>query len=44
MLIEDSSSDRNVQRAFREAKRLRKAHREEAVIKATSGPFVFRRQ
>ena len=44
MFFEDSSIDRNVLRTLREAKRLRKALLEEEVVKATSKPFVHRRQ
>jgi len=44
LFFEESSIDKNVQRTLREAKRLRKALREEEVVKATSKPFVHRRQ
>jgi hypothetical protein len=44
MFFEESSIDKNVQRTLQDAKRLRKALREEEVVKATSKPFVFRRQ
>ena len=44
MFFDDGSIDKNVQRALREAKRLRKALREEEVVKVTSKPFVHRRQ
>jgi len=44
MFFEDSSIDRNVLRTLREAKRLRKALLEAEVVKATSKPFVHRRQ
>ena len=44
LFFEDSSIDKNVQRTLREAKRLRKVLREEELVRATSKPFVFRRQ
>jgi hypothetical protein len=44
LFFEESSIDKNVQRTLREAKHLRKALREEEVVKATSKPFVHRRQ
>ena len=44
LFFEESSIDKNVQRTLREAKRLRKVLREEELVKATSKPFVFRRQ
>jgi len=44
LFFDESSIDKNVQRTLREAKRLRKALREEEVVKATSKPFVHRRQ
>ena len=42
MFFEESSIDKDVQRALREAKRLRKALHEEELVKATSKPFVHR--
>jgi hypothetical protein len=44
LFFEESSIDRNVQRTLREAKRVRKALREEEFEKIVSKPFVFRRQ
>jgi len=44
MFFEDGSIDRNVQRTLREAKRVRKALREEEFVKVAGKPFVFRRQ
>jgi hypothetical protein len=44
LFFEESSIDKNVQRALGEAKRLRKALREEELVKATSKPYVHRRQ
>jgi len=44
LFFEESAIDKNVQRTLHEAKRLRKALREEELVKATSKPFVFRRQ
>ena len=46
LFFEESSIDKEVQRTLREAKRLRKALREEELAKVTSPskPFVHRRQ
>jgi len=48
LFFEESAIDKNVQRTLREAKRLRKALREEELVRITSSstskPFVFRRQ
>ena len=44
LFFEDGSIDKNVQRTLREAKRVRKALREEELVKIVSKPFVFRRQ
>ena len=46
LFFEEGSIDKDVQRTLREAKRLRKALREEELVKATSPskPYVHRRQ
>jgi len=44
LFFEESSIDKNVQRTLQEAKRLRKALREEELVKITSKPYVHRRQ
>jgi hypothetical protein len=44
LFFEEGSIDKNVQRTLREAKRVRKALREEEFEKIASKPFVFRRQ
>ena len=43
LFFEESAIDKNVQRTLREAKRVRKALREEEEVKVASKPYVHRR-